>query len=367
MADVDEEHDANDSSSSVVISELNHIKKWTSQQKYSRAMDTCRKIANTIAMCSQADFDHRVEQLIALNDAWSRGNEVGIQVFGSDANLRGETDTSDAVQDYSSGEAGTSATTSDTIQDAECPTTNVETIDGILDLEAATVDTEIDSFHSSIDPLDDILRRIDAVHHPATRPNSIDQDFARAISSSISGVIDANYDDDLFAFNLNCVSHPIDSDVNISLTSIIDQIVENEKADRPSCSSTVTSSDGKVTLTKLKNIKMPPPVKVKGRPKGSDQTNVIGTKKASKKKVSCQKFVEMRNADKDKLMLTLCIGKEATEIVLRRGGVVNLEDIDPTEISNAVFNPIICLESIRYLFSDEAWDRGGGSSEGIFE
>ena len=101
---------------------------------------------------------------------------------------------------------------------------------------------------------------------------------------------------------------------------------------------------------------MPPPVKVKGRPKGSDQTNVSGTKKASKKKVSCQKFVEMRNADKDKLMLTLCIGKEATEIVLRRGGVVNLEDIDPTEISNAVFNPIICLESIRYLFSDEAWD-----------
>ena len=46
----------------VGISEFSRNKKWTSQQKYSRALDVCKKIANTIAMSSQEDFEHRVVQ-----------------------------------------------------------------------------------------------------------------------------------------------------------------------------------------------------------------------------------------------------------------------------------------------------------------
>ena len=71
-----------------------------------------------------------------------------------------------------------------------------------------------------------------------------------------------------------------------------------------------------VTISTLKKMKMPRPVKTVGRPKGSDKT-VIGTKKVVKKKSSSVKFVQMRQSEKDKYVLSLCIGLEATDLVLK--------------------------------------------------
>ena len=55
-------------------------------------------------------------------------------------------------------------------------------------------------------------------------------------------------------------------------------------------------------------------------------------------------------------MLSLCIGKIAAEKLLRQGGRLVVEDIDPTEIDNAIYNPLVCLQSVKYLFTTEAWD-----------
>ena len=87
-------------------------------------------------------------------------------------------------------------------------------------------------------------------------------------------------------------------------------------------------SDQQVIISTLKKVKMPPPVKVAGRPKGSSQTTVM--KKVSKKKTVCQKFTEMRESDKEKFLLTLCIGSKATASFLKHGDKVSVEDIDPT-------------------------------------
>ena len=103
-------------------------------------------------------------------------------------------------------------------------------------------------------------------------------------------------------------------------------------------------------------MKMPPPVKVAGRPRGSTQTTVIGTNNVSKKKSLCTKFTEMRESEKEKFVLSLCIGENTSESVLRNRGKVSEEDIDPTEISGAVFNSSVCLQSIKYMFTDEAWN-----------
>ena len=79
---------------------------------------------------------------------------------------------------------------------------------------------------------------------------------------------------------------------------------------------------------------------------------MIGTKKASKKKLIGQKFVEMRNADKEKFILSLCIGKYVSEKVLNSSGRVMVE-----EIKYKVFNSNICLETVRHLFTEERWNR----------
>ena len=45
------------------VSLQTNVKKWSAQQKYSRAMEVCKKIANVIALSSQTNFEHRLSQL----------------------------------------------------------------------------------------------------------------------------------------------------------------------------------------------------------------------------------------------------------------------------------------------------------------
>ena len=47
----------------------------------------------------------------------------------------------------------------------------------------------------------------------------------------------------------------------------------------------------------------------------------------------------------------------ATDLVLKQGHKVSVDQIDPTEISGAVFNSSVCLQQIRYMFTEEAWER----------
>ena len=60
----------------VEVSKQQRTKRWTSQQKFSRAMDVCKKIANTISLCSQEEFNRKFEQLTSLNEAWMNGKEI---------------------------------------------------------------------------------------------------------------------------------------------------------------------------------------------------------------------------------------------------------------------------------------------------
>ena len=214
-----------------------------------------------------------------------------------------------------------------------------------------------------IEPVDEIST--------SSRSDIIDQDVVNAITASISG----SFDSDSINFVSRCGNVPehVEEDVGDLLTSLVRDVIQqedpdrtieegtatqNEYAQRVNTSSTnVILDDNSLTIAKLKNIKMPPPVKVKGRPKGSENTNVIGTKKASKKKFAVQKFIEMRDSEKEKFVLSLCIGSETANLVLKRGDQVREDEVDPTEIGSAVFNSSVCLESVKYLFTDQAWNR----------
>ena len=72
-----------DDTVTVDISTQSRAKNLNCHQKFSKALDICKKIANTISYCSQVDFDRKLLQLKSLNETWLGGKEVGIQVFAS--------------------------------------------------------------------------------------------------------------------------------------------------------------------------------------------------------------------------------------------------------------------------------------------
>ena len=52
-----------------------------SHQKFSKALEVCKKIANVLPHCSQADFERKLGKLKFLNEAWCEGKEIGLQTF----------------------------------------------------------------------------------------------------------------------------------------------------------------------------------------------------------------------------------------------------------------------------------------------
>ena len=117
----------------------------------------------------------------------------------------------------------------------------------------------------------------------------------------------------------------------------------------------LTKDEG-VTISRIKSIKVPPAVKGRGRPKGQRDTNVIGLKRSNKKN-PCVRFCDLKFNEKLNKTLSLCIGNDAAMKVLSTGSRVQLEHVFPTEIDPAVFNPIISIQSIKFLFESDAWDR----------
>lgn len=322
--DTTQEHiDDNTDGCTVEVSTQERIKRWTSQQKYSRAMDVCKKIANTISLCSQENFDRKLQQLISLNEAWTNGNEIGFQTFEN-------------MTDSGTGNIDLSPSS---VTRGE----NVPTDFTVAPAFDESQDFDIDIGWNECDG--------------NNRGNIIDEDVVSSIVNVISGeyLPEESVEDILFGFNMNHTSHIIDSEVKICLKFLIDQVIQEE------IESQNVIGDQSIAITKIKTIKMPPAIKRKGRPKGSDKTNVIGTTKTSKKKLPCERFIEMRQADKEEFVLSLCIGKEHCKKALYKykysGTRLEIDDLNPTEIGCAVFNSSIILSSIRYLFTDEAWER----------
>ena len=52
-----------------------------SHQKFAIALNSCKKIANTISMFSDNDFNCKLAQLKDLNKIWTLNKEVGLQTF----------------------------------------------------------------------------------------------------------------------------------------------------------------------------------------------------------------------------------------------------------------------------------------------
>ena len=119
---------------------------------------------------------------------------------------------------------------------------------------------------------------------------------------------------DPLCFNLNFIRHQPDEDVKIILSEIIKEITIEEEAQLLIKSSHLSTNDGNITITNLDVIKMPPPVRVRGRPKG-EMTTVIGRKKASSKPIECQTYQQMKSSDWEKFVLKLCIGPDSCEKV----------------------------------------------------
>ena len=104
------------------------------------------------------------------------------------------------------------------------------------------------------------------------------------------------------------------------LFSLIEKIPAQDNSERVDFRAEKFAS---LTVTKL-DIKIPPVIKRKVRPKGSEKTTAIGfpvkKKGAAKKgKVGPTRFVDMSNAEREKLILIWCLGKEKAIGCLSKG------------------------------------------------
>ena len=203
--------DSPSTNSMVNVTSQSTVKRWSSQQKFSKALDVCKQIANAISLTSQESFEYKLNQLVTLNEAWRVGNKIGIEVFGN-VLVNEETDTL-------------------------LPPEPIEPVDASLsfnDIGSPQTSTSNDS-------------------------NVINISTVSYIKNSILDFSDVDYD-------MN------EKDIDADVRNVIDYLVEQ-----------VTNHDvdfeaqinNKVTVTKLQKIKMPPPIVRKGRPKGSEKTNVI--------------------------------------------------------------------------------------------
>ena len=62
-------------------------------------MEVCKRFANVVALSSQTDYEHRLDQLNSLHDAWTNGNEIGIKVFDTDIDVPDTTDHESVTND----------------------------------------------------------------------------------------------------------------------------------------------------------------------------------------------------------------------------------------------------------------------------
>ena len=253
-------------------------RKRNSHEKFSAALSTCKKLANAMSLCSESDFERKLEQLQQLNDLWTQKKEVGLQVLD------------------------------DSLPPPPCPSSGEE------DNAVSTTDP---------DPVVNLLSNI-------PDDNAACPDVEAFLSGLISNVVEEEENDDDF----------VDFSSGVPSTS-------------------KTPSSQTLTVTKL-NVKMPPRIAHKGRPKGSEKTVIGLTKKANRPKkprTHPKKFVELSNSERERKILEWCLGKEKASECLVTSGKISVVKVDPTEIASEIFHPHVCLKSVKYLFEEDAWEK----------
>ena len=346
--------DPTDQNVSVNVSTQVAAKKLSSHAKFSKALDVCKKIANVLSNCSHEHFERKISNLNFIHEAWCKGKEIGIQI------LADQPGTSCNVEFEANIESETNVE----------PEANVELGSDVLDdqeIDVGRTENEIlnvDFHHAIPSPISDDSETFDIPTQTMPTNNQNRNEFSilnknvvSVIVTSISdeyegalaGVNEQNNDD--LSFDANPEDYYVIHEI---VTALVNTVVSKDSGTNSYAERCVLDED--ITFKKIKSFKMPPALKKKGRPKGSDKTNVIGLKK-KKKPEGCQKFTEMKTSEKEKFVLLLCVGESVASNVLSNGKRVEEGDIDPTVIDSGVFNEKICLKMIKYLFSDAAWCR----------
>ena len=69
------------------------------------------------------------------------------------------------------------------------------------------------------------------------------------------------------------------------------------------------------------------------------------------------RFVDQKNSEKEKQVLAWCVGKDVSETCLGFSNKITEDVIDPTEISAALYNDFVNIQSISYLYETDAWNK----------
>lgn len=152
------------------------------------------------------------------------------------------------------------------------------------------------------------------------------------------------------------IDHPdnIDHSHNIDNPDDIDPLSTGNVVDKAIKNAEVVENvvDG---CAELKNVKMPPILKRKGRPKGHDVT-VVGLSK--KRKTGRRTFVSLPNKEKEKIMLKWLIEDNILKDVLTKIRLIEESDLSakPEDLPNQCIDNNVDLNLIKEYFSEDAFE-----------
>lgn len=105
----------------------------------------------------------------------------------------------------------------------------------------------------------------------------------------------------------------------------------------------------------LSMVKVPPRMRKRGRPKGLANT-VIGLPR-KKAKFGPVAFEKMLPQQRDKVIMTWFVGKDAAEEAMK--GKIITEDVVetiPENVNNACIDDCVCMQSVKRFFTQDAWE-----------
>ena len=65
----------------------------------------------------------------------------------------------------------------------------------------------------------------------------------------------------------------------------------------------------------------------------------------------------MKNSEKEKLVLSWCVGETVSNSLLETRYKITFDKIDPTEISAQSHSKLVTIEAVSYWFEEDAWIR----------
>ena len=70
-----------------------------------------------------------------------------------------------------------------------------------------------------------------------------------------------------------------------------------------------------------------------------------------------KKIIDLRLPEKEKFVLSLCVGVSVSTRIISSGSKRKVEesDVDPTEINAGIFHDRVNPNLVKYLFSNNAW------------